>query len=119
MEREAPQFQLEKYLTICDAANCLPPAAVLVINKKPIWCSEEWLQAINKFPVLKNVSFSIVYFPHSLNIAQHQQRIAEKDEMIAEKDKRIAFLVFCIVLLVAYLLRIQLLPHASATRGEL
>ena len=72
-------------------------------------------------------------FPHSLNITQHQQRIAEKDETIAEKDetiaekdetiaekdKRIAFLVFCIVLLVAYLLRIQLIPHASATRGEL
>ena len=63
--------------------------------------------------------FCISHFPHSLNIAQHQQRIAEKDETIAEKDKRIAFLVFCIVLLVAYLLRIQLLPHASATRGEL
>jgi hypothetical protein len=96
-------------------------------------CSEEWLQAINKFPVLKDLPFSILYFPHSLNITQHQQRIAEKDETIAgkderiaekdetiaEKDKRIAFLVFCIVLLVAYLLRIQLIPHASATRGEL
>ena len=133
-------FQLEKYLTMRTAVDCLPPAAVLVINKKPMRCSEEWLQAINKFPVLKDLPFSILYFPHSLNITQHQQRIAEKDETIAEKDetiaekdetiaekdetiaekdKRIAFLVFCIVLLVAYLLRIQLIPHASATRGEL
>ena len=118
-------FQLEKYLTMRAAVDCLPPAAVLVINLKPIRCSEEWLQAINKFPVLKDLPFSILYFPHSLNITQHQQRIAEKDqmiaEMIAEKDemtKRITFLVFCLVLLVAYLLRIQLFT-ASATRGEL
>jgi hypothetical protein len=125
-------FQLEKYLTMRVAVDCLPPAAVLVINKKPIRCSEEWLQAINKFPVLKDLPFSILYFPHSLNITQHQQRIAEKDQMIAEmiaekhqmiaeKDemtKRITFLVFCLVLLVAYLLRIQLFT-ASAPRGEL
>ena len=114
-------FQLEKYLTMRAAVDCLPPAAVLVINKKPIRCSEEWLQAINKFPVLKDLPFSILYFPHSLNITQHQQRIAEKDQMIAEKDemtKRITFLVFCLVLLVAYLLRIQLFT-ASAPRGEL
>jgi hypothetical protein len=92
-----------------------------MINKKPIRCSEEWLQAINKFPVLKDLPFSILYFPHSLNITQHQQRIAEKDQMIAEKDemiKRRTFLVFCLVLLVAYLLRIQLFT-ASAPRGEL
>jgi hypothetical protein len=49
------------------------------------------------------------------------EMIAEKHQMIAEKDemtKRITFLVFCLVLLVAYLLRIQLFT-ASATRGEL
>ena len=103
-------FQLEKYLTMRAAVDCLPPAAVLVINKKPVRCSEEWLQAIDKFPVLKDLPFSILYFPHSLNIAQHQQRIerliAEKDEMIAERDEmieQIAFIVFFLVLLVAYL----------------
>ena len=111
-------FQLEKYLTIWFAQHgSLPPAAVLVINKNPIRCEERWIRAIQGFPNLNRVGFSLVYFPHSLHIDSVQEIVAKKDERLAEKDKMIAFLTFCLFLCFVYYIYGKL--HAPAGSAEL
>ncbi|CAE7575102.1 unnamed protein product [Symbiodinium sp. CCMP2592] len=89
-------FQLEKYLTICalQTPPKVPPAALLVINRKPIECRDDWMNAVEKFPNLQTLAqqgnFRIAYCPHSVHHAQYRQKMVEKDEIIVEKDEIIA-----------------------------
>ncbi|CAJ1330625.1 unnamed protein product [Effrenium voratum] len=77
-------FQLEKFLTICASQNsmAMPPAAALAVNRKPIECREEWMEAIKQFPKLLALAdqgnLRIAYCPHSVHHAEYRQAIAEK-----------------------------------------
>ena len=118
-------LQLERYLTIYKAQKAtLPPAAVLVINKKPIECSSAWLHAITKFSKLNKVGFSLVYCPHSLHIQAVQSKIqayqseiqAYQSEIQAYK-KLAAALALCLTLIIVLVLAQRYAKSASS--GEL
>ena len=114
-------LQLERYLTIYKAQTAtFPPAAVLVINKKPIECSSEWLDAITKFSKLNEVGFSPVYCPHSLHIQAFQSKIqAYQSEIQAAYKKLAAALALALCLALILVLVLAQRYGKSASSGEL
>ena len=80
-------FQLDKFLML--ATPEAVPAAALVINKKPIDCCGMWSRAIQKFPHLHELHqqgrFCVVYWPHSLSIAQVQALVERA--VMQERDR--------------------------------
>ncbi|CAE7925738.1 unnamed protein product, partial [Symbiodinium sp. KB8] len=87
--------QLERLLMLAEkSSGNAPPAAALVVNKKPIKCAGQWSRAIEMFPTLSRLHndahFSLVYCPHGLNYEEYEDMRSSKDAEISSKDAEIS-----------------------------
>ncbi|CAJ1408840.1 unnamed protein product [Effrenium voratum] len=117
--------QLERFLTLAAEAERSVPAVAMVVNKLPIECAEEWVNAIQHYPFLKRKYaqgfFSLVYVPHTLNIRQVQQQVQQvRQEVQQEVQRGFRLRDFAIFLLIIYNILLQIQRWSSPlSSGEL